>query len=73
ERDAFAQWSLVVAQIPGLERWPAPDRRRLIALMRARGGGTEVEYAHLLARHHRLRESIESRVALARDVKQSRA
>ena len=63
ERDAFAQWSLLVAQIPGLERWPASDRRRLIALMRARGGATEAEYARLLARHHRLRRSAESLVA----------
>jgi hypothetical protein len=63
ERDAFAQWSLVVAQIPELERWPASDRRRLIALMRARGGATEAEYARLLSRHHRLRRSVESLVA----------
>ncbi len=63
ERRAFEDMSLVAALIPDLARWPASDRRALIAVMRAKGGASERAYAHLLDGHRLLRRSLE---ALAR-------
>ncbi len=63
ERRAFEQMSLVAALIPDLARWPAAERAALTALMRAKGGRTEIEYARRLDRHGRFRRSLE---ALAR-------
>ncbi|MGH7276401.1 MAG: hypothetical protein ACREIY_05160, partial [Candidatus Rokuibacteriota bacterium] len=62
ERRAFAQLSLVAALIPDLARWPAADRRALVALLRAKGGASERAYTRRLDRHRRLRQSLEARV-----------
>ena len=59
ERRAFERMSLVAALIPDLARWPASDRRALVAVMRAKGGASEREYARRLDGHHRLREALE--------------
>jgi len=53
ERAAFEALCLVFARIPGLARWPARDRTRLIALARAKGGD-EFRYFDLLRKHARL-------------------
>lgn len=63
ERRAFARLSLVAALVPDLARWPAPDKRALVAVMRAKGGASELTYARRLDRHGRFRRSLE---ALAR-------
>ncbi len=63
ERRAFEQMSLVAALIPDLVRWPAADRRRLVRVLRAKGSGSEWEYARLLDGHRRFRSSL---AALAR-------
>ncbi len=60
ERRAFDDLSLVAALIPDLPRWPAADRDALVQLMRAKGGPTEIDYAHRLDRHVRFRRSLES-------------
>jgi hypothetical protein len=59
ERRAFDRLSLVAALIPDLGAWPARDRRALVAVMRAKGSGSEREYAQRLDGHHRLREALE--------------
>ncbi len=59
ERRAFDRLSLVAALIPDLAAWPARDRRALVAVMRAKGSGSEREYARRLDGHHRLREALE--------------
>jgi len=59
ERRAFDRLSLVAALIPDLAAWPARDRRALVAVMRAKGSGSEREYAQRLDGHHRLREALE--------------
>ncbi len=59
ERRAFEQMSLVAALIPDLARWPAADRRALVAVMRAKGGASEREYARRLDGHRRLRGALE--------------
>jgi hypothetical protein len=58
EQRGFAQLALLVGQIPDLARWPRADRRRLAALMRARGGASEARYTRALGAHARLRESL---------------
>jgi len=63
ERDAFEQLSLLIALIPDLARWPAGDRRRLVQVLRAKGGPSEARYVRLLDGHHRLRRSLEALVA----------
>ncbi|MEK7700554.1 MAG: hypothetical protein AAB418_00980 [candidate division NC10 bacterium] len=63
ERRAFDRLSLVAALVPDLAAWPARDRRALVAVMRAKGGASEREYARRLDGHRRLRRSLE---ALAR-------
>jgi hypothetical protein len=46
----------VAALIPDLARWPAPDRRALLRLVRAKEGPGERRYALLLQRHPRFNE-----------------
>lgn len=53
-RDAFTRLSPIVAILPGLERWPASERRSLVAVIRAKGGPSEREYAIRLGAHPRL-------------------
>src|SRR5262245_55796943 len=62
ERTALERLSLVVALIPDLRRWPPSDRRRLVDVMRAKGGPSEARYVRLLDGHRRLRESLASLV-----------
>ena len=57
ERHAFRALAPLFAQIPGLGRWPASDRRALVALMRAKGGD-EFRYFERLQRHRRLRAAL---------------
>ena len=52
-RRAFVALAPLFAQIPGLRRWPAADRRALVALIRAKGGD-EFLFHRLLLRHARL-------------------
>ncbi len=54
ERSAFRALALLFAQIPGLARWPAGDKRVLVALMRAKGGD-EYRFHALLRRSGPLR------------------
>lgn len=63
ERRAFEQLSLLMALIPGLERWPAADRHRLVQVLRAKGGPSEARYMRLLDGHQRLRRSLAALVA----------
>src|SRR5262249_42663707 len=58
ERAASARLGLPFSLIPSLDRWPARDRRRLVAVMRAKGGASEARYVRLLAAHPRLRRSL---------------
>ena len=60
ERRAFERLSLVAALVPDLEAWPRSDRRALVSLMRAKGGGREMAYARRLDGHRRFRRSLET-------------
>jgi hypothetical protein len=62
ERRAFERLSLVAALIPDLSAWLPGERRALLAVMRAKGGGTEMAYVRGLDGHRRLRRSLEALV-----------
>lgn len=55
EVQAFNDFCLLVGPIRDLSRWPAVDKRKLVALMRAKGGLRERTFAARLKRHERLR------------------
>lgn len=59
ERRAFEQLALVAALIPDLARWRASDRQALVAVMRAKGGASEYQYARRLDGHRRLQRALE--------------
>lgn len=65
ERGAFRALALLFAQIPGLVRWPATDKRALVALMRAKGRD-EFRFHSLLERHRRLRTALAALAAQPR-------
>jgi hypothetical protein len=66
ERQAFRRWALVVALIPDLDRWPHPDRARLVRVIRAKGGRGEGPYVRQLLGHARLGRSLRALVARSR-------
>jgi hypothetical protein len=57
ERNALRAVAPVFAQIADLHAWPARDKRRIIALIRAKGGD-EYRYFALMARFSRLRDGL---------------
>ncbi|MGH8801316.1 MAG: hypothetical protein ACREX6_03340 [Casimicrobiaceae bacterium] len=57
ERFALRALAPVLAQIEGLDRWPARDRSRLAAMIRAKGGD-EYRYFRLMAGFARLRSGL---------------
>ncbi len=59
ERRALRAIAPVLAQIKDLRAWPAPDKRRLIALIRAKGGD-EYRYFALMADFAHLRSALNS-------------
>ena len=41
-----------------VERWPAPDRRALVDVVKAKGGRRESDFVRLFDRHRRLRRAV---------------
>jgi hypothetical protein len=58
ERLAWERWSPLVLALGGVERWPAPDRRALVAVVKAKGGRRESDFVRLFDRHRRLRRAV---------------
>lgn len=58
ERRSFRSLCLLLAMIPELDRWPAADRRKAIAIMRAKGMANERPYFDLIRRHRRFCEAL---------------
>jgi hypothetical protein len=65
ERQAFRRWALVAALVPDLDRWPGPDRARLVRMIRAKGGRGEGPYVRRLLGQARLRRSLEALIRRA--------
>ncbi len=58
ERAAFARWAPLLCLLPDLARWPAADRRALLAVVRAKGGRRESEFVLRFDAHPRLRRAL---------------
>jgi hypothetical protein len=58
ERMMLDRWSPLLACIPGVARWPASDRRALVAVIRAKAGQRESEYVKQIDAHARLRAAL---------------
>jgi hypothetical protein len=58
ERQAFGNWSLVLALIPDLSRWTPQEKQSVIETVRAQAGANEMRYLRLTQAHPRLREEI---------------
>jgi hypothetical protein len=54
ERAAFAMLAPVIALLPDVAEWSAAEHRALVALMRAKGGHSEVQFVHAVQQHPRL-------------------
>ncbi len=57
ERTALYLWALPLDMVEGLERWPARERKRLVAMIKAKGAATETAHQASLNRHRRVQEA----------------
>ncbi len=58
EREAWRRWAPLVMALPGVDRWPAPERRAVAAVVRAKGGRRESDFVLAFDRHRRLRRAV---------------
>jgi len=58
ERLAWERWSPLILALDGVKRWPAEDRRRLLQVVRAKGGRRESDFVRLFDRHRRLKRAM---------------
>jgi hypothetical protein len=58
ERNAFENWSLVLALIPDLTRWSKPEKLDMTRIIRAQAGAHEMHYLRLTQQHLRLRREL---------------
>jgi hypothetical protein len=58
ERQAFENWSLLLALIPNLLRWSSQEKRDVIKIIRAQAAPNEMRYLRLTQHHPRLREAL---------------
>ena len=58
ERQAFENWSLVLALIPNLSLWTRQEKQDVARIIRAQAGANEMHYLRLTQRHPRLREEL---------------
>jgi hypothetical protein len=58
QRLALENWSLVLALVRGLNRWPAHEKKVLVGIIRAKSGRSEINYFRLMQGHTRLRREL---------------
>jgi hypothetical protein len=58
ERQAFENWSLVLALIPDLRRWTPQEKHDVARIIRAQVGPDEMRYLRLSQQHPRLRAEL---------------
>jgi hypothetical protein len=58
ERQAFENWSLVLALIPDLRHWSPREKRAAVKIIRAQASANEMRYLRLTQQHSRLREEL---------------
>jgi hypothetical protein len=56
ERSAFAEFALVLAQVPELEHWIKVEKHGVAEIIRAKVGATDAEYLRLMQGHVKLKE-----------------
>jgi hypothetical protein len=67
EKLAWTRWGPLILALPGVERWPAAERRSLAAVARAKGGRRESEFVRSFDSHPRLRAALKRLVRDVRD------
>jgi hypothetical protein len=63
ERLAWERWSPLIVILPGIEKWPRPDRQSLVRVVKAKGGHRESDFVRLFDAHRRLRRAVRALVA----------
>jgi hypothetical protein len=58
ERLAWERWAPLVLILPGVRRWSSTQRRALVAVIRAKGGRSEMEFVRRFDAHRPLRSAI---------------
>jgi hypothetical protein len=58
ERQAWADYAVVLGLVPDLARWSREEKSALRAILAAKAGPTELRYQHLMLNHRRLRKAI---------------
>jgi hypothetical protein len=58
ERQAFENWSLVLALVPNVRRWSPQEKQGAARIIRAQAGADEMRYLRLTQQHPRLREEL---------------
>ncbi len=58
ERLAWQRWAPLMASLPQIARWPAAEKRELVALVRAKGAAGELGFLVRFAAHPRLRRAL---------------
>lgn len=58
ERLWWDRWGLLVAALPGVERWTSGEKRALARVIRAKGGRREADFVRLFDRHVKLRRAV---------------
>jgi hypothetical protein len=56
EQSAFADFALVLAQVPELEHWTKVEKHGVAEIIRAKVGATDAEYLRLMQGHVKLKE-----------------
>ena len=59
EKRALTGWAPVVLLLPGFGRWGRESRRRLVEIIRAKGGIHEAKYVRLSNRHGIFKRALE--------------
>jgi hypothetical protein len=58
ERQAWIRWAPLIVQLKGIERWSQANRRKLVKIVKAKGGQRESDYIHLFSQHKPLQRAI---------------
>jgi hypothetical protein len=58
EREAFENWSLVLAMIPDLRDWSRQEKQDVVKIIRAQAGSNEMRYLRLTQKHSQMREEL---------------
>jgi hypothetical protein len=66
EKLAWRRWSPLILILPGIKRWNETDKKALVAVVRAKGGLRESDFALQFDRHRKLRRAV-SKMTLVGD------